>query len=283
MAATRVVQGPRDDDEVCEESDGPSTALLPRAEALSHFGKELALADTLASELEGRLPWQLAPGLLVSAARQGLWHAAQRFDASRGIPFAGFAKARVAGALIDELRPERLVWRRTPLRSIHLLATLSGCSYDAPADEIKDDDVTWLTTWSNDAGICTVHGDDGGLSDAFKGDELDAEEQLDQRRLWSVLEEAIAGLDPVERSIIEGVGRDGKTLEEAARPRSKSWGSRLFAKAIATLKQAMVRAGYACEFEPGALSARSTLARSVSTDRTPITSRPTASNRERAW
>lgn len=110
----------------------------------------MALADTLARELEARLPWQLPPGLLVSAARQGLWHAAHRFDATRGVPFAAFAKTRIAGALIDELRRERLVWKRVSNRSIQLAAGLSACGYDAPADEVVADDVEWLAAWSAD-------------------------------------------------------------------------------------------------------------------------------------
>jgi hypothetical protein len=53
-------------------------------------------------------------------------------------------------------------------------------------------------------------------------------------------------------------GPSGCTIEEASQPLSKSWGSRLYATAIATLKRAMVRAGYGELFAPGALTTRST-------------------------
>ena len=105
--------------------------------------------------------------------------------------------------------------------------------------------------------VCAASGSEDA-SDSFRVDERSPEEELGHRRLWGALEEAIARLDPVERSVVEGV-LEGKTIEEAALPLSKSWGSRRFARAVATLKTTMVRAGYADEFEPGALTARSTL------------------------
>ena len=53
---------------------------------------------------------------LVSAGVVGLIDAVDRFDHSRGVPFEGFARARIQGAVIDELRRldgrSRLFWRR---------------------------------------------------------------------------------------------------------------------------------------------------------------------------
>jgi hypothetical protein len=65
-------------------------------------------------------------------------------------------------------------------------------------------------------------------------------------------------LDPVQRKLVEKVGFEGWTIEEAAQPLSRSWGSRLYAAAIAALKRAMARAGYGELFAPGALAARGT-------------------------
>lgn len=40
--------------------------------------------------------------------------------------------------------------------SIHHIAALAGCSYNAPADQTAGDDVAWLAIWSSDAGVHTV-------------------------------------------------------------------------------------------------------------------------------
>ncbi len=53
---------------------------------------------------------------LVSAGTVGLIDAVDRFDPDRGVPFEAFARARVRGAIIDELRRldgrGRLFWKR---------------------------------------------------------------------------------------------------------------------------------------------------------------------------
>ena len=53
---------------------------------------------------------------LVSAGVVGLIDAVDRFDHHRGVPFEAFAKVRIQGAVIDELRRldgrSRLFWRR---------------------------------------------------------------------------------------------------------------------------------------------------------------------------
>lgn len=41
---------------------------------------------------------------LTAAADRGVWDAFQRFDASRGIPFRGFAYLRVSGSILEYLR-----------------------------------------------------------------------------------------------------------------------------------------------------------------------------------
>jgi RNA polymerase sigma factor for flagellar operon FliA len=195
--------------------------------------------------------------VLLSAARRGLWQAARRFDPSRGVPFPAFAKRRIGGAIVDELRFERFVVRRHRQESGHLRAALGACSYDARFDELTDDEVSWLATWGTLAGVraAPVRGD-VRLSGAFDEDLRPADVELDDRRLLVDVQKAIATLDPVQRIIVEGVAFEGKTIEEAALPRSKSWGSRLFAQAITALKRAMVRAGYTEYFAPGALPVR---------------------------
>jgi RNA polymerase sigma factor for flagellar operon FliA len=244
------------------EDDSQSPDVRPSAEIAVLLREHWTLPDRFVAELHARLPLHVPAELLLSAARRGLWTAARRFDASRGVPFASFAKQRVAGAIVDELRAERLVFRRhrTDVESGHLRAMLAACSYDARFDELTGEEVAWVATWRNLSGVRALPvRAELRLAGAFDEDALPPDEQLDQRRMLAALEEGVAGLEPVQRKLVERVAFDGCTLEEAARPLSKSWASRLFATAVATLKRAMVRAGYVELFAPGALSARATL------------------------
>ena len=64
----------------------------------------LPLVDYAVRELAGRLPGHVGREDLVSAGQLALTQAAIAFDASRGVPFARYARTRIRGALIDELR-----------------------------------------------------------------------------------------------------------------------------------------------------------------------------------
>src|SRR5262249_6282456 len=145
------------------------------------------------------------------------------------------------------------------VESGHLRAALSACSYDARFDELTGDEAAWLAAWRTVVGVRALPvRDEVRLSGAFDEDAALADAELDRRRMLRDLEDAIAGLEPAQRRLVERVGFEGCTIEEASQPLSKSWGSRLYATALATLKRAMVRAGYADLFAPGALSTRST-------------------------
>lgn len=64
----------------------------------------MPLVGHLVRELLARVPAHVNRDDLLSAGYAALVAAARGFDASRGVPFAGFAAARVRGALLDELR-----------------------------------------------------------------------------------------------------------------------------------------------------------------------------------
>jgi RNA polymerase sigma factor for flagellar operon FliA len=243
------------------EEDANEPDLLPPAAVATLLREHWTLPEPFVAEIEARLPFHVSRDVLLSAARRGMWTAARRFDPSRGVPFAAFVKQRIAGAIVDELRAERFVLRRhhAERESGHLRAMLSACSYDARFNELTAEEVAWLAAWRNVAGVgaLPVRGE-VRLTGVVDEDVAPADKQLDTRRVLAALEEAVAGLEPIQRRLVEKVGFEGCTIEEAAQPLSKSWGSRLYSTAISTLKRAMLRAGYAELFAPGALSGRST-------------------------
>lgn len=64
----------------------------------------LPLVDYAVRELASRLPGHVGREDLISAGALALTQAAAAFDPSRGVPFPAYARTRIRGALIDELR-----------------------------------------------------------------------------------------------------------------------------------------------------------------------------------
>jgi RNA polymerase sigma factor for flagellar operon FliA len=62
------------------------------------------MARRIAGRVGRRVPDWIREDDLVGAAMIGLTEAADRFDASQGLPFVAFAERRIRGAVLDELR-----------------------------------------------------------------------------------------------------------------------------------------------------------------------------------
>ncbi|HCD27484.1 MAG TPA: FliA/WhiG family RNA polymerase sigma factor [Gammaproteobacteria bacterium] len=62
------------------------------------------MVKRIAYHLKARLPSHIVLDDLVQAGMEGLLQARNAFDESRGIEFEGFAKSRVRGAMLDEVR-----------------------------------------------------------------------------------------------------------------------------------------------------------------------------------
>ncbi|HEY2744388.1 MAG TPA: sigma-70 family RNA polymerase sigma factor [Polyangia bacterium] len=64
----------------------------------------MKLVRQIAASIACRLPSHVDRDELVSLGALGWVEARDRFDAARGVPFAGFAAARIRGAILDGLR-----------------------------------------------------------------------------------------------------------------------------------------------------------------------------------
>ena len=70
----------------------------------SSTSSQYSLVKRVAYHLSSRLPSNIAIEDLVQAGMEGLLQAQKVFDASRGINFELFAKTRIRGAMLDEVR-----------------------------------------------------------------------------------------------------------------------------------------------------------------------------------
>lgn len=66
--------------------------------------RHLPVVDYVVADVRRRLPSHVRADELRSAGLLGLAQAAERFDATEGVPFASFATRRIRGAILDELR-----------------------------------------------------------------------------------------------------------------------------------------------------------------------------------
>jgi RNA polymerase sigma factor for flagellar operon FliA len=81
------------------ESSQPATAEQERL-----VREHLPLVHHVINDLRARIPRHVPVADLQSAATFGLYQAATTFDPTRGVPFDAWARQRMRGALLDELR-----------------------------------------------------------------------------------------------------------------------------------------------------------------------------------
>jgi RNA polymerase sigma factor for flagellar operon FliA len=93
--------------------DATTTAAAAEVDALVR--EHLPLVGHLVRTVLARVPTHVNHDDLVSAGMLALVLAARSFDASRGVPFTGFAAIRIRGALTDALRS--MDWASRAVRS----------------------------------------------------------------------------------------------------------------------------------------------------------------------
>jgi RNA polymerase sigma factor for flagellar operon FliA len=94
----------------------------PEGDVASLVRRYRALADQLTSVLQSRVPRSVDRGDLHSAAMLGLFQAAQAWEPDRGVTFETFARHRIRGALLDELRNRDWASRRSRTLSRNISA-----------------------------------------------------------------------------------------------------------------------------------------------------------------
>ena len=82
----------------------PTTSPAPTAAHDELITTYLPLVGYAVNSMASRIPRHVPREDLMSAGMLGLTQAAQAYDASTGVPFDRFARVRIKGALLDELR-----------------------------------------------------------------------------------------------------------------------------------------------------------------------------------
>jgi hypothetical protein len=168
--------------------------VAPRTAWRTRSGRWNRRAESPPRESAGGRGGRRSASNLLSAARVGLFDAARRFNATRGIGFEAFASPRVLGAIVDELRDEHVLQRQTTGRPLELRALLDAtvCA-SAPRELHEEASLAGITAWRSVYGVRAL-AVSGSMSGAVDDDALRADESIERTERFAALERAIAGL-----------------------------------------------------------------------------------------
>lgn len=253
-------------------STGPAEKAKPAVAPSSDKNKRLVEAHipfvrSIARKLREQVP-MVEFDDLVGFGMQGLLEAAQRFDEKHGVAFTTFAYYRVRGAMFDGLRAMGWLPRAEYARLRMEERATSYLHNMAARDEGYQEQAAKTGGSAGGTGATTGAGDEGKkteeavreVSDALHGvaavfvtlltrndertllDERSApHEELERHQLAQRVRRAMHKLPDKERRLIEAYYFQDQTLEQvgAGMGLSKSWTSRLHARAIALLREAL--------------------------------------------
>lgn len=214
----------------------------------------LSFVRSIAAKVKEQLPREIEFDDLVAYGTQGLIEAADRYDPAHGTAFSTFSYYRIRGAIYDGLRGMGWLPRgeyarhRFEERSNAYLQNLSDREEGtAPADreaaDVEDD-------------VKAIAGALGGVAaifvmalEAMPEEPVDPsprpEQQVEEHQQRHVVREALQSLPEKERRLLELYYFEDRSLLDAGQALglSKSWASRLHARAVTLLKEALERGG----------------------------------------
>lgn len=220
----------------------------------------MALVKSIARKLHDQMPGADIDDL-VGFGMQGLVEAAQRYDRSHGTVFTTFAYYRVRGAMFDGVRQMGWLPRaeyarmRFEERAHAYLETLSAQEAGARAQEAGagagagegtgrtvEDEVRDLSQALQ--GVATIFvALFGRMAEGLIDERPGAEEVLDRGQMAQRVKRVLSRLPDKERHLIELYYFEDQTLEQVGVQLglSKSWTSRLHARAVALLREGLTK------------------------------------------
>jgi len=231
----------------------------------------------IAAKVKEQLPREIEFDDLVAYGMQGLLEAADRYDARHGTSFTTFAYYRVRGAIFDGLRGMGWLPRaeyarmRFEERAAAYLQNLADrdageASLQEGDTRSGDGDLADQVRALADAlgGVAAIFITSlEGRQDATTLASSAPQQHVEHRERNRVVRGALGSLPEKERRLLELYYFEDKSLGESAEVLglSKSWASRLHARAITLLKDALASTGFEPDDESAPISDHKTKAR----------------------
>ncbi|MFN7928230.1 MAG: sigma-70 family RNA polymerase sigma factor [Blastocatellia bacterium] len=211
----------------------------------------------LAIEIAKKLPDHLDLEDLVACGYLGLVEAADRYDARYRVSFHTFAWYRIRGAIYDSLRQmgplsrgDYANVRRAGLANDTLQSHADDSQNHPPGQGLSVDDEITATEEAIDA-LLPVYLLSLDAEETF--DVADQKpttlEEMEKRELMTLARNLVSALQDDDRQMLEAIYFGGYNIVEYAKKIgvTKSWASRLHARAIKRLRALMVQQGYLAE------------------------------------
>jgi RNA polymerase sigma factor for flagellar operon FliA len=221
-------------------------------EVIERFQSTLDLVPKIAGQLLRSLRGTSEMEDLVGYGQTGLLEAARRFEPSRGVPFRAYASIRIRGAMIDGVRTmsplPRSIFER--LRGLQALQRITEATtenaYAAESATVTPEEADHLigehlanmaTAMAMGMLARPARGQGGDVVGASRFES--PEEAVINAELRDTVMGAIAQLPDNEAQLVRRHYIDGESFEQVADELglSKSWASRLHARAISRLSK----------------------------------------------
>ncbi len=212
---------------------------------------------SIAGKIKDQLPREIEFDDLYNYGMQGLLEAAERYDRRHGVTFQTFAYYRVRGAMFDGLRnmgwlPRHEYARlRFEERAAAYLSNLTereagaGASGELPAVVNVEDEVRQVAEALGGVAAIFVTTMEGQKEkgDVATGMTPTPQVEIERQERDVAVEAALKELPDKERRLLQLYYFEDRPLEEVGKIMglSKSWSSRLHARAIDMLKDALKR------------------------------------------
>lgn len=216
-------------------------------EVVERVRSGLALVNRVAAQVHRSLGMRVELEELVSAGREGLVEAAQRYEPERGISFLAYAHTRIRGATLDAARrmgglPRRTFERATALAAAANIAegglgTLNLLQEQVSADpqRIMADRLAAFAT----ASMIALTAND----QREQAPSLNPEVALERAQLLDVIRREMSALQPDLAELMRRHFLEEEPLEQIAKSMhiTGSWAGRLLAQGVAKLSRAVRR------------------------------------------
>jgi len=208
------------------------------------------LVRHLVQQVRTRTPAWVETDDLISYGQLGLVQAAHDFDPARGVKFSTFAFYRIRGAIFDGVN--KLMWfrkTRDPEVKFNQMAdsVIQSSMKEAPARDLgsRDDlarEASWFTQVANSLAVVYLAAADADHSTDVVDESAAAPwSEMVERETSLKLRQAMESLPADAAALVRAVYYEDRTLQEAADRLgiSKSWASRVHAKALEQLARSM--------------------------------------------
>lgn len=225
----------------------PTRMTTPEPTEAAQAREHLPLVRAIAFQVRRETGAPVPAEELEAAGRETLVHALRSFDAEKGVPLKRWVSFRVRCGIFDFLRRHgalpRGAYKRVRAAEAAARASDSALA-GAPSGTPVDDDLNLADALASAAmaaavGLLSMKPMEAALNVADNAPAPDA--TAEQSDLARRIREAVRTRPDDERHILEKCYFEDLTIEEAAREigLSKSWGSRLHARALLALASAL--------------------------------------------